>query len=219
MPRTHARIRLDMWSDDDYRDLTMGAQWLYEFLLSAPATTFAGVHPWRPGTIAGHATDLTADDVEFFAGELEEGRYLVIDRGTEECLIRSFVKHDGLVSSPNMVKALVKLHAQIGSPAIRGVIVHELKRLKRREPDLKGWSQAADLLRKRAIPAADAIAGLPPNPSRNPSGNPSATPSGHPSGTPVLLSSLPPSLHQGSSPVGESPEPTALTLGSRREAH
>lgn len=200
MAREHARIRLDMWSDDDYRDLTSGAQWLYEFLLSAPATSFAGVHPWRPGTIAGHAADLSAFDVEHFAAELEDGLFTIIDRGTDECLIRSFIKHDGLMASPNMAKALVKAHAQIGSAAIRGVIIHELKRLKRAKPDLKGWPPAAGLLRKRSVTPADAIANLPPNPSRNPSGNPSRNPSGKASATPVLLSSLPPISESSSSP-------------------
>lgn len=200
MARTHARIRLDMWADDDYRELTSGAQWLYEFLLSAPATTFAGVHPWRPGTIAGHALDLSGADVEYFAGELEAGIFVVIDRDAEECLIRSFIRHDGLMASPNMAKALVKAHAQIGSVAVRGVIVHELKRLKRARPDLKGWPYVSDLLRKRSIDPREAIAGLPSNPSRNPSQNPFDNPSDRVSPTPVLLSSLPPNSKSSSSP-------------------
>lgn len=196
MPRTHARIRLDMWGDDDYRDLSHHAQWLYEFLLSSPSLAFTGVHPWRPGVIAGHAADLDAAAVETIAAELEDGLYVVIDRATEECLIRSFIKHDGLMQSPNMVKALGKAHAEIGSTALRGVVIHELKRLKRKYPDLRGWPNATTLLRKRSIDPTEAIAALPPNPSRNPSGNPSGNPStkggGKASATPILLSSLTP---------------------------
>lgn len=204
MARTHARIRLDMWADDDYRDLTMGAQWLYEFLLSAPATTFAGVHPWRPGVISGHNRDTSAADIDYFAAELEVGHYVVIDRDTEECLIRSFIKHDGLMKSPNMAKALVKEHAKIGSAALRAVVVDQLKRLKRQQPELKGWDHLGTLLRKRSMTPAEAIAVLPRNPSGNPSAygseNPSGNPSGRVSATPILPSSLPPNSPSSSSP-------------------
>lgn len=200
MARTHARIRLDMWDDDDYRSLSSGAQWLYEFLLSSAGTNFAGVALWRPGQIAGHTIDLNANDVEMYAAELEDGLFVVIDRDTEECLIRSFVKHDGLMGSPNMAKALRNVHASIGSSALRGVVVHELRRLNRARPDLKGWPYVEDLLVRRQISPRRAIETLPHNPSRDPSRNPSGNPSRNPSATPILPSSLPPISPSSSSP-------------------
>lgn len=202
MARDHARIRLDIWADDEFRDLTSNAQWLYLHLLSSPLLNFAGVMPWRPGVIAGHTAELAVADVEAFAMDLESGLFVVIDRRTDEALIRSWVKHDGLMQSPNMAKALVKAHAQVGSTALRAVVVHELKRLKRKEPGLKGWPNASDLLRKRSMSPTDAIAALPPNPS----GNPSAKGSGKASPTPVLLPSLTPSLPN--SPSSSSPSVT-----------
>src|SRR5690606_7289371 len=64
--RDHARIRLDIWADDDFGSLTSSAQWLYLHLLSSPTLSFAGVADWRPARIAGRTAELTADDVEFF---------------------------------------------------------------------------------------------------------------------------------------------------------
>jgi hypothetical protein len=204
MARDHARVRLDIWSDDEFRDLTSGAQWLYLHLLSSPALTFVGVTDWKPGRIAGHTAELSAFDVNVYGTELVAGQFLIVDPDTEEVLIRSFVKHDGLMKSPNMAKALVKAHALIGSANLRAVIVHELKRLKRAQPDLRGWDHVAGLLKKRSMSPTEAIADLSWNPSGNPSEkgseNPSDQGSGHPSATPILPNSLPPISSSSSSP-------------------
>ena len=105
MPRDHAPIRLDIWTDDDFTDLTSPAQWLYLRLLSAGGLNYAGVTDWRPGRIAASSAELSANDVEMIAQELEVGEYVVIDRTSEECLIRSFVKHDGFMDKWNMAAA------------------------------------------------------------------------------------------------------------------
>lgn len=233
MARDHARIRLDIWADDNWRDLTSCGQWLYLHLLTSPNLSFAGVVDWRPARIAAHTAELSGADVEAFAAELEAGEYVIVDRHSEEVLIRSFVKHDGLMKSPNMAKALVKDHAAIGSSVLRAVVVDQLARLRERQPNLKGWSVVEPLLGKRSMTPADAFAALPRNPSGNPSTNPSTNPSGNPSGdpsadpsgngspnpsaTPFLPSSLPPGLlPKSKTHVGTSPERPDLGLGGAR---
>lgn len=170
MARDHARVRLDIWTDDDWRDLTPGAQWLYVHLLTSPTLTFAGVADWRPARITGHAAGLTPDVVFGWAVELQAGEFVLIDENTEEALIRSFVKHDGLMRSPNMAKALARDHGTISSPVLRAVLVHQLKRLKRQDPDLKGWPHLAGVLRKRSMAFADGLAELSGQPSGKGSG-------------------------------------------------
>lgn len=208
MARDHARIRLDIWADEDFRDLTSSAQWLYLHLLASPTLTFCGTTDWRPPRIAAVTAELTGNDVETFAAELEAGRFIVVDRDTEEAMIRSFVKHDGLMKSPNMAKALAKDHALIASRCLRAVVVDQLKRLKEASPELLGWNHIGTLLRKRSMTPEEAFALLSPNPSVNPSGNPSVkgsgNPSGNPSATPFLPSSLPPRSTKGQVPyLGE----------------
>ena len=148
MARDHARIRLDIWADEDWRDLPSLPQWLYLHLLSSPSLSFCGVTDWRPARIAALALDLQASDVEYAASWLEDGRFILADRETEEVLVRSFIKHDGLVKSPNMSKALVKSHAAVGSKVLRAVIIDQLKRLKAAQPDLSGWQHLGTLLAK-----------------------------------------------------------------------
>lgn len=171
MARDHARIRLDIWADDDFRALPSSAQWLYLHLTSCPSLRFSGVADWRPPKIAAMAAETAAPDVEWTAGLLEHPEsgcepFLVIDRDTEEVLIRSFIKHDGLMKSPNMTTAMVNAYKEVASTPLRAVIIGQLVRLKESEPDLAGWSRVTPgMLRRAAMTPAEAMAKLPTNPA------------------------------------------------------
>lgn len=182
MARDHARVRLDIWTDDDFRALPSTSQWLYFHLISSPSLTFCGVADWRPARIAAVTAELTGYDVEAFAVDLEECSkrepFIVVDRASEEVLVRSFIKHDQLMKQPNMATAMVKAHASTASAILRAVIIDQLVRLRDSEPNLLGWAKLpGGLLRKAPMSATEAIALLPPNPSFNPSIHPSDDPS------------------------------------------
>lgn len=171
MAREHANIRIDLWNDDDFRRLSAGAQLLYIQLLTSATLTYAGVADWRPKRIAAIAAGRTPKEVEAAASELENGLYIVIDEETEEVLIRSFLKHDGLLHKPNVTKAMVGAYGQVYSMNLKGVIIHELKRLVERYPEWRGFMlrEVKDMLSYRSINPSELIR----NPSGNPSGNPS----------------------------------------------
>lgn len=140
MARDRASIRLNMWADDDWRALTADAQWLYMLLLSHPTLSYAGVAEWRPGRLAAMAKGRTTDDVMHAAGELSDRLFVVVDESTEEVLIRSFVKHDGLMKQPKLVVSMVNAYAAIASKRLREVLAFEVQKLRDREPDLNAWS-------------------------------------------------------------------------------
>lgn len=167
--RTYAQILVTIWTNDEWTDLTAAAQHLYLTLISHSTLTYAGVGDWRPNRLAALAADLTQNDVIAAGVELVEHRFIVIDNDTEEYLVRSFVKNDGVMKQPNLATAMARDYAGIASKTIRGVIVHELKRLKEAQPELKGWGseEALRLLENRAI-----------NPFDDPSIDPSIDPSG-----------------------------------------
>jgi len=179
MARDHARIRLDIWADDEWRDLPSLSQWLYLHLLTSPSLNFCGITDWRPARIAALAADMQPSDVEFAATFLEDGEFVVIDRMTEEALIRSFVKHDGLLKSENVTKALVKSHGSVASSALRAVVVGQLLKLRDRDPSLAGWKVLGSLVEGRSLTPSEAVMELPSNPSATPSGTPSVTPFGN----------------------------------------
>lgn len=170
MARDHARIRLDIWADEDFTNLTSSGQWLYTRLLTHADLSYCGVADWRPGRLAASAADLTESDVEMFAAELEAGDFLVIDRGTEEVLVLSFVKHDGLMDKWNLAAAVARTFTAVASKPLRGVIVHELSRLKDDYPEYRGWERpdVRKVLRREAISPADAHEMTPPNPTESP---------------------------------------------------
>lgn len=172
MPRDHARIRLDMWTDDDFTDLTSPAQWLYIYLISSGGMKYCGVTDWRPGRIAAASTELKANDVEMIAQELEDGDYIIVDRASEECLVRTFVKHDGFMDKWNMAAAFCSAWTSVSSKALRGVAVHELKRLQKDNPEWGTWDRddVKQVLTKRSVTPSTAREMTLPNPTVRPSG-------------------------------------------------
>jgi hypothetical protein len=167
MAREYARVKVDIWIDDDIRSLSPSAQHLYFVLLTSPKLTYCGVTDWRPGRIAALANGWTAEQVREAADELTTRLYVVVDDETEEVLIRSFIRHDGLMKESRVAVSMVKAFAGVASNKIRGVIVHELKRLHAEDPSLNGWrttkgepGQALDLLSLVAIDPADLAQGL-----------------------------------------------------------
>lgn len=153
MARTHAAIRLDIWGDDDWRTLSIPAQHLYLLLLTSPTLTYAGVADWRPARLAGLSALATAAEVTAAADELEAALFVIRDDETEEILVRSFLKHDGLMEKPNVAKAMVTAYGKTISATLRGVIVYQLRRLASVDPEPKAFQvrEVSDLLLKASI--------------------------------------------------------------------
>lgn len=145
LAREHANIRLDMWGDDDWRALSMPAQWLYKLLLTHPKTNRAGVCDWRPKRLAAMAAGLDASEVQRMADELTQGFFIVVDEDTEEVAVRSYVKHDGVLKQPNMAITMANDWTGVASERIRAVIAFEVQKLKREQPDLPGWKSERQL--------------------------------------------------------------------------
>lgn len=195
MARDHARVNLAIWNDDDWLDLPPAAQHLYFVLWTHPDLSYAGVAPWNPTRIAARATGWTVDDVRAAAACLEARLFIVVDEAMEECLVRSFVRFDGIMKQPIMAVSFTKARAAVGSREIRAVIVHEAQKHHEREPNLAGWGkpQVQELLGQRALdprdrplpadpftpgatPHVTPLLTLSPGVGGNPSPNPSPTP-------------------------------------------
>lgn len=145
MAREYANIRLDMWGDNDWRALSVPAQWLYKLLLTHPQTNRAGVCDWRPRRLAAMASGVTHEDVEAMAAELAAGFFIVVDEDTEEVAVRSYVKHDGVMKQPNMAVTMANDWTGVASERIRSVIAFEVQKLRVNQPDLPGWKSVRQL--------------------------------------------------------------------------
>lgn len=156
MPRDHTRIHTDIWGDDDWLDLSPEAQHLYFVLYTGPPS-FCGAGDWQPKKIAARAKGWTPELVTRAAAELQEGLFLLLDLDTDEYLLRSWVKHDGLYRVQNMAVSVANARAALASRKLRGVVVFEVSKLQVSEPTLESWKKdaVAKMLSQKAVDPAE----------------------------------------------------------------
>jgi hypothetical protein len=176
--KDHSQVNLAIWGDEAFLDLTPSAQHLFFVLWTSPSLSYCGTGEWHAGKIAARARGWTASMVNATAVELNTApeQYLVIDPDTEEFLLRSWIKHDGICRRPNMAVSMANARADVASRQLRAVIVHEVRKIAKNESELSAWERDAvkDLLGQKSIDPAT----LPPyNPPIDPRANPSPNPS------------------------------------------
>lgn len=205
MAREHANIRIDMIGDADWRTLSVQAQWLYKLLLIHPKTNRAGVSDWRPNRLASLAAGVTAAEVREYAAELERGHFVVIDEDNEEILVRTYVKHDGVMKQPNMAVTMANDWTGVASERIRAVIAFEVQKLRRERPDLPGWKSERHLETILAAPTLDVRNDPRVNPSTDPSVKGERYPSVEGPPTTTATTTATPLLSEGGAPSAPSP--------------
>lgn len=153
MARDYAAVNLSIWQDDDFRDLPPAAQWLYFTLWTHPTLSYCGVTDWRPGKLAALSRGWKAEHIERVADCLRARHFIVTDDDTEEVLIRSWVRFDGLMKQPRLAVSFANAYAAVGSKVLRGVIVDEANKNRERDPGLVGWTkpQVAEVLSKARL--------------------------------------------------------------------
>lgn len=157
MAGDYAQMRRDIWGDSDWTDLSPMAQWLYWVITTDPKIELTGVADWRPKRMLKKAAALTVDLFEAAAEELQAKAFIVVDEDTEEVMIRTYVKHDDLLKSPNMGRAIARLYPTIASKTLRGVLVHELHKLRDEQPDLKGFPALSQVMMNARIDARELV--------------------------------------------------------------
>jgi len=160
--RKFAQIRPDMWLDDEWRALTMPAQHLYMTVLTDPGLSYAGVTDWKPGRLRQRAAEWALTDLLTAAAELSYAYFLVFDEETEEVMVRSFLRHDGLLKQPRMAVSMASAFGEIGSNKIRAAVVWELTRLRKENPDWDAWEkpQVKTVLRQQGVNPREMVVDL-----------------------------------------------------------
>lgn len=155
MPRDFAKTNLTIWQDPEWRALPWPAQHVYKMCWEHPGLSYCGVIDWRPAKMLGWGAGWTRDTLAALVDCLRARHFLVIDEDTEECLVRSWVRFDGVMKQPRLAVSMANAFGEVGSNDLRGVIVDELHKLREREPDAGGWgkSQVQDILGFPAVSA------------------------------------------------------------------
>jgi hypothetical protein len=177
MARTHARVLCAIWNDPDWTALEYGPQWLYQALLSQGSLNHAGVIGLTVRRWARGSSNMTVSEIEKWLGQLADSRFVVVDEDTEELLIRSFVRNDGVADQPNVLKAALQDARQVVSPLLRAVLADELRRLPAKREDTV----------RMKYPDPHAVAdAIDPGPASPPPGKPSGKPSTKASASPPV---------------------------------
>lgn len=176
MARDRANLRTDMWASTEWRLLSTGAQWLYMYLLTTPTLSYVGIADWRPARIAAKVADATPADIEARCEELTRRRFAYVDDETEEVLIRSFLRHDGLLLNPNLWRSIGNAFADAASDRLRGIVAGEIQRLRDENPN--GLPTAKGSVNPWTSPHLSTALDTPAHtPTDTPLGTPSETPS------------------------------------------
>lgn len=125
MARNFARVFTDVWADEEWRSLGR-AQHLYLALISQPKLSLAGCLDLKPRVWAA-MTGMSERQVNACLADLEAaGQKVVVDRETDELVIRTFVKNDKVLANQNLAKGMWKAWEQIESPTLRQVVIDNL---------------------------------------------------------------------------------------------
>lgn len=157
MARDYAKTNLTIWQDPEWRALPWPAQHVYKMFWEHPGLSYCGVVDWRPTKMLGWGAGWTRDDLGLLTDCLRARHFLVVDEDTEECLVRSWVRFDGVIKQPRLAVSMCNAFGEVGSNDLRGVVVDELQKLKKREPEAAGWAkqQTTDILGFPAVSAKD----------------------------------------------------------------
>lgn len=139
MARDHARIYLSIWDDPAFLGLTAVQQLVYLQHVSHKDLSWCGVLPYLPERLVALTKDLTKPKVGAAIDALERAKFLVVDRKTAETLVRTYVRHDGILKQPNVTIAMVRALERVHSPRIRKAVEREIVRLLSDEPEARGW--------------------------------------------------------------------------------
>lgn len=127
MARSHGKILVTIWIDEDFTSLLPMEQWAFKMLLSQPKLNLVGCIDYQPGRWAQLARGLTPEDVVNALDGLEVAGFVCIDRVTNELLVRSITKHDGLrTNNPKLMKGLWGQWTGIASRMLRKIAVDNM---------------------------------------------------------------------------------------------
>jgi hypothetical protein len=129
MARDYGRIGTGIWAESSIKSLSPAEQRAYLLLLTQPELSRCGVLPYTLRRWARLGAGDTPTKFRAALRGLEEGRHIVIDEDAEELLVRTYVRHDGLLTQPQVVAAMVKDFRTIRSDRVRLAFLTEVRRL------------------------------------------------------------------------------------------
>jgi hypothetical protein len=186
MAQDFAPLLRSIWSDEDWRALTMDAQHVYLMLLSHPDRNSAGVLSMTLRKWTRLAADLSPDRLDAALAELDAAGFIVMDEETEEVLVRAFVRRATVYKHIRMMANALREISEVESERLKSALGQELMRLPRLAVPTTNTKMAeeAERTQQRLDDLASMLCDAPPDPPGqsvvHPMGHPMADPMAHP---------------------------------------
>lgn len=129
MARSYARIDVQRFHDDDWRALTLPQKAVFDMMLTHPKLSLCGALDLKYGSLCGYSPDLDVDTLSGVLEALEAARFIAVDWDTDEAVIRTFVRHDGVLQNQNLGRGMWSAWVAIESPALRSFVLDNLPEL------------------------------------------------------------------------------------------
>lgn len=186
-----AMYRARWAADDDWRALSMPAQWLYDFLAQHPDRNEAGLVPYTIKRWARVAHGLTVDGLRQWLTELDDAGFVVADPDTEEVLVRSYIRVGKVYTHIRLFRNACTAIRAVESERIRSALGQELVRIPklavpvpngRNDRNIAEAVEAQQWLDELASMLCDAPPDPPGQDATHPMAHPMADPMAHPYG-------------------------------------
>lgn len=126
MARTEARLLFTVW--EGLAELSDTGKLAYFAVMTDPSLTQCGAGPLRPSRWSKKlGWKAEPSKIEEALSEVDEHRKIFVDHDTEEVLIRTFVRRDGVARMPNVLRSALKSAVMIESLRLRKELAVELR--------------------------------------------------------------------------------------------
>lgn len=164
----HARFLCRMWDDKDWTDLSPRGQWFYMLLTSQASLNRAGVTALTSKRWKRLASGSSVEQqIALAMKELEDAHLIIVDHDTEELLVRSYMRNDGIAKQPNVLKMACRQAREVLSPKLRTALQLEMRRLDPPTGESVAAKSATVLLDATIEALSKGSANPSPDPSRN----------------------------------------------------
>jgi len=181
MAHDFAPLLRSIWSDEDWRALSMDAQHIYLLLLSHPDRNSAGVLSLTLRKWTRLARDLSPDRLDAALEELDDAGFIVVDAETEEVLVRAFIRRATVYKHIRMMANALREASEVESDRLRSALGQELVRLPKLAVPANNERMAAEAVRTqdRLDELASIMCDAPPDGPGNGAGQDDAHGMGH----------------------------------------
>lgn len=129
MARSYAQFSTSMWRNADFLALPSMMKMVYMLLSSQPDVSAAGVLHLSVVRWARKSPDTTVADINRALDGLAARRFIVLDRDSEEVLLRAFLRWDNGYKNPKRQPAIKDAANEVESAAIVSALTVEFERI------------------------------------------------------------------------------------------